>query len=144
MKEAIWAALALIALTSRAGRPVTFVLLAVWFYSYTFVYLVDGEFGFQASMWLLAVAFLCCFLLVRSDGVTFATVAVTCLFAISFTSQLLFWLVPPVQQEFGLAFYFLSTTTFTLQLVSMAGDAIWRHYGAARRRHRRRAIGRTA
>jgi len=142
MKEAVWAVLALIALTSRVGRPVTFVLLAVWFYSYAFVYLVDGAFGFQASMWLLAVAFLCCFLLIRSDGVTFATVAVTCLFAVSFTSQLLFWLVPPVHDGHALAFYYLSTGAFTLQLAAMAGDAIWRHLKRVQRRKKRLALGR--
>jgi|GEM_PF-5529837 len=141
MKEVLWATLAAVALTSRIGRPMTILLLALWFYSYAFVFFAQGEFGFRAATWLTLGAFALAVMLIRADGVTTATAAVTGLLFVSVGVQLVFWLVPDAPSRFGLILYYLGTALFTMQLGAMAADAVLRRLIVERRRRKRRTIG---
>ncbi|KAK0341639.1 hypothetical protein LTR94_025560 [Friedmanniomyces endolithicus] len=123
-------------MTSRPGRPMTILLLALWFYA--FVFLANGAIGFQASLAMTLAAFSLAVLLMKADGVTAASLTVAGLLLVSFGAQLAFWLIPGVSAQFAQAFYFVGSTVATAQFGVMAVDAVRLHLKTVRRRRFRR------
>lgn len=116
----------------------TILLLALWFYSYAFVFLSNGVIGFQASLAMTLAAFSLALLLMKADGVTAASLTVAGLLLVSFGAQLAFWLIPGVSAQFAQAFYFVGSTVATAQFGVMAVDAVRLHLKTVRRRRFRR------
>lgn len=140
MKEAVWILLAVTALSSQRGRPMTILLLGLWFYSYAFVFFVRGHLGYQAATWVTFATLILAVLLILADGRSWATIAVAALLLVSFLVQAAYWTIPILKAEYAVALYHFGTAIFTLQLGLMAIDALSMHFGAYRRRRKRRAL----
>lgn len=118
----------------------TILLLGLWFYSYAFVFFVQGNLGYQAATWVTVATLLLAVLLILSDGPTRATVGVAALLVVSFLVQAAFWTVPTLKAGYGVHLYHLGTAIFTLQLGLMAIDVMSVHINGYRRRRKRRAL----